>query len=78
MTPQTVRAVLAYIMTASLLVCLFLIAFKELTQFQAAMVGTIVGAIIANAKVPLAYFFDGVALADQDKPPTPPADEVKP
>ena len=66
MTPQTVRAILAYLMTASLLVCLFLIAFKsELTTLQAATLGTIIGAIIANSKVPLAYFFDGVALAEQ-------------
>lgn len=66
MTPQTVRAVLAYLMTGSLLVCLFLIAFKDdLTTLQAATLGTIIGAIIANSKVPLAYFFDGVAIAEQ-------------
>lgn len=75
MSAQTVRAVLAYVMTASLLLCLFLIAFANMTQMQATMVGTVIGAIIANSKVPLAYFFDGVAIAEQEaKPADPPKD----
>lgn len=79
MTPQTVRAVLAYVMTLSLLACLFLFVFCTVNVAQAGIIGTVLGAIVANGKVPLAYFFDGVAMSDQDKAPVPPApaDPVK-
>lgn len=77
MTPQTVRAVLAYTMTFSLILCLLLFVFVPISVAQAGIIGTVLGAIVANGKVPLAYFFDGVAMSDQDatKPvaPTPPA-----
>ena len=72
MNSQTVRAVLAYSMTALLLICLVLVAFVPMSQIQMAMAGTVIGAIIANAKVPLAYFYDGVATPEQDAAPDAP------
>lgn len=69
MTPQTVRAVLAYLMTGSLILCLLLFVFVSITVAQAGIIGTVLGAIVANGKVPLAYFFDGVA--SPDVPPEP-------
>lgn len=64
MTPQTVRAVLAYLMTGALILCLLLFVFVELSTAQAGIIGTVLGAIIGNSKIPLAYFFDGVASPD--------------
>lgn len=78
MTPQTVRAVLAYMMTGGLLACLLLVAFAKLDQAQATLVGTVLGAIVANGKVPLAYFFDGVASPDAGPPKAEPAAPVVP
>jgi hypothetical protein len=66
MNSQTVRAVLAYGMTAMLFACVLLVTFANMTPTQMTMVGTLIGAIIANAKVPLAYFFDGVALEESE------------
>lgn len=77
MNSQTVRAVLAYGMTIAVLVCLALVAMVDLTQFQAALVATIVGAILTNWKVPLAYFFDGVAL-EETEPTEPIAAPIQP
>ena len=69
MTPQTVRAVLAYLMTFSLILCLLLFVFVSLSTAQSGIIGTVLGAIVSNAKVPLAYFFDGVASPDNAPPP---------
>lgn len=67
MQAQTVRAVLAYILTLAVLACLMLVAFAKLDQFQSTLVGSVLGAVLTNWKVPLAYFFDGVAMSEQVK-----------
>jgi hypothetical protein len=66
MTPQTVRAVLAYLLTAAGILSIVLVAFVTMTQAQATLVGTVLGAVLSNWKVPLSYFFDGVAISEQD------------
>lgn len=71
MTPEIVRAVLANLMTAAVVGCLVLVGFAKLDPLQATLVGTVLGAVLGNWKVPLTYFFDGVALAEQDAPPVP-------
>jgi len=69
MNTDTVRAVLAYTLTLAAIGALGLVTFANLTQPQATLVGTVLGAILTNWKVPLAYFFDGIP--DGGKPPTP-------
>lgn len=69
MNTETVRAVLAYVMTAAVIAALGLVTFATLSQAQATLVGTVLGAILAKWNVPLAYFFDGIA-DESSGPPT--------
>jgi len=73
MTPQTVRAVLAYALTALVLICLVLVLFVPMSQLQTASVSAILGAVVSNWKVPLSYFYDGIASPDTVTPAPPKA-----
>lgn len=71
----TVRAVLAYGVTIGFFVCFALVVFVPLTQVQMTIAGTMLGALLASWKMPLAYFYDGLPPAATPTPaeaPQPP------
>ena len=78
MNPQTVRAVLAYVMTlmvaASAVGLGWIVAHPaDFTTTQATLLGTIIGGIMTKWGTPLGYFFDGVAGGTFPKPAAPTA-----
>lgn len=76
MSPQTVRAVLAYLMTLMVMAAaggLMWIVFKpeNFTTVQGTLLGTVIGGIMTKWGTPLSYFFDGVAGAPFPRPTNP-------
>lgn len=68
MTPQTVRAILAYLLTLAACGSAGLIFLTPLNQFQAALLGTVLGIVLAKWGMTVAYFFDGIASPDTVTP----------
>ena len=74
METTAVRALLAYGITLGFFACFVLIIFVPLTQVQMTLAGTMMGALLANWKMPLTYFYDGLPKA----PAPTPADAPQP
>lgn len=78
MTPQTVRALLAYGITLGFFACLCVLIFYPMSATVTTMVGTMTGALMANWKMPLAYFYDGLPKESTTPPPAAPPAETQP
>lgn len=61
---NAVRAMLAYGMTFGFFACFVLLVFVPLDATRMTIVGTMMGALMASWKLPLAYFYDGVPKKD--------------
>lgn len=70
METNAVRALLAYGITLGFFGCFAVIVLLPMDATHLTLVGTMLGALLANWKVPLAYFYDGLP---KDPPSTPPA-----
>lgn len=68
MTPQTVRAILAYALTIAACGSAGLIFLAQLNQYQASLLGTVLGIVLAKWGMTVAYFFDGIASPDTVTP----------
>lgn len=68
MSPQTVRAILAYALTLAACGSAGLIFLTQLNQYQAGLLGTVLGIVLAKWGMTVAYFFDGIASPDTVTP----------